>query len=240
MNTNNRIVESDFGPIIVNVHDTHIGASIVRYGYWMQDELAHTLALIEQLLRTKPLVRVYDVGANIGTHSLAIASRFRERVTVRAFEAQHTIFQMLCGTMAINDLRNVTCHHNAVADVSGIDLEFDRPDYTQANNFGSLELMPPRNSDNHLLAHSGVERVRSVSIDSFDEAVDFIKIDVEGMEPLVLRGAARTLMRHRPVLLVETLKCGGDMVADTLASYDYRVQRQADCLWATPREMKLD
>jgi FkbM family methyltransferase len=44
------------------------------------------------------------------------------------------------------------------------------------------------------------------TLDSFCfESVDFIKIDVEGMEYDVLRGSTETLMRCRPIVLFETL-----------------------------------
>lgn len=46
--------------------------------------------------------------------------------------------------------------------------------------------------------------VRAVRIDSLNLSPSFVKIDVQGMEIDVLRGALETLERHRPILLVET------------------------------------
>jgi len=52
------------------------------------------------------------------------------------------------------------------------------------------------------------ERVLTVSLDELAsclDPVDLIKIDVEGFEHLVLKGAQETLKRHRPTLIVECL-----------------------------------
>jgi len=53
----------------------------------------------------------------------------------------------------------------------------------------------------------GSRLVDIVRIDDFlctaDEPVSFIKIDVEGMEVDVLRGARETIMRHRPIMMME-------------------------------------
>src|SRR5260370_16919171 len=41
------------------------------------------------------------------------------------------------------------------------------------------------------------------AIDSFQQPVSFMKIDIEGCEPEALRGARQTIMRHRPVIWIE-------------------------------------
>jgi hypothetical protein len=59
--------------------------------------------------------------------------------------------------------------------------------------------------------------------------VDVLKIDVEGAELEVLRGAKDTLTRHRPVLIIEleeellaTMGTSSSEVHDLLATYSYR------------------
>lgn len=228
----NKIVESDYGPIIINERDTYIGASIVRYGFWMQEEVAAIIARVERLSNKPAPITFYDVGANIGTHSLAVAKTLGDRVRIRAFEAQQTVFQMLCGTMALNNLRNVSCHHNAVSALSGLTLTFNTPDYTQANNFGALELHPPTHSDNAAMKFGGTESVRTMSIDSFDEPVDFIKLDVEGMEVEALCGAARTIAKHRPIVFAETTKCDREKLAAIFDAHRYRADWHSAHVWA--------
>ncbi len=80
-------------------------------------------------------------------------------------------------------------------------------------------------------AGSGRIPVESVRLDDEGlERLDLLKIDVEGMEPLVLRGAQETIRELRPIVVVElnpkALKRAGFLphhVTELLPGYDYRV-----------------
>ena len=52
--------------------------------------------------------------------------------------------------------------------------------------------------------------------------VDFIKIDVEGMEIDVLRGATKILKKHRPMMLIEHIKSDKKVLVDMLRSFGYK------------------
>nr|WP_245933001.1 FkbM family methyltransferase [Caballeronia novacaledonica] len=101
-----------------------------------------------------------------------------------------------------------------------------QPDYHAPGSFGSLEL---REKGTTLGVGQEVSydprkgaAVPMISIDSLAlERVDFIKIDVEGMEMDVLKGAAETLKRCAPVLLVETLKSDANAIRTFLAGVGY-------------------
>jgi len=112
----NVLINSDYGSIIININDSHIGRQVSKLGYWAGGDIELIKQLIEFLLKKKESVMFYDVGANIGTHSLAIAKTFGAKVIVRSFEAQRQVFNMLCGTIALNGLSNVYCHNLAVSD----------------------------------------------------------------------------------------------------------------------------
>ena len=138
---------------------------------------------------------VLDVGANIGTHTLAMASLVGQSGRVLAFEAQRSVFQTLCANVALNSLDNVECVHAAVgAEAGTLHLADLRTDVAQ--NFGGVDLSqipgsvrtPLITLDAHL---AGLSRLR------------LAKIDVEGMELDVLRGAKETIKRLQPVLYLE-------------------------------------
>ncbi len=218
----NIVAHTKYGSIIVNIHDRFIGHDILHTGYWAEKDIE----LIRQLInaRSKPPqeVVVYDVGANIGTHSLALAKIFGGRIKIRAFEAQSSIYNMLCGTMALNGLSNVKCHLNAVSNVDGESMQIGLPDYFQSNNFGGLELIPPKNSDNQGMAKAGAtETVKTVTLDSFAETVHFIKMDIEGMEHIAIEGARETIARNRPICFIEVLKTHTDKLFAFFRAQNY-------------------
>ncbi len=144
----NVVAHSAYGPIILNVNDLIVGRDITRCGYWNMHELVLVWKLIKLQIKKKDTIMFYDVGAYVGTYSLALSKIFKECIRIRAFEAQRPIYNMLCGTMALNDIHNVRCHLLAVSDRDGEKIEIDLPDYAEPNNFGGLELLAPKNSDN--------------------------------------------------------------------------------------------
>lgn len=206
MKNPNALINSDYGPIIININDAVIGAHISKFGYWAKDDIELIKTLLNYQLSKKETVIFYDVGSNIGTHSLAIGKTFQEKVKIRAFEAQRQIFNMLCGTVALNGLTNIYCHNLAVSNEENMTIKIALPDYGRRNNFGGLELISPLRSDNQNMVKNKYEEVKTTTLDIFDEAVDFIKIDIEGMEDKALVGAQSMLKKHRPICFIEIIK----------------------------------
>lgn len=242
MQNPNVVVSSTYGPIIINVNDRFIGQWILSSGYWAEQDISAIAQLVNLRIERQggQSVTFYDVGANIGTHSLALAKMFGARIKIRAFEAQRQIYYMLCGTVALNNLRNVHCHLNAVSDVAGETISFEAPSYEAANNFGGLELSAPMRSDNQDMVRAGErEEVGTVTIDSFGERVDFLKLDIEGMENLALRGAIATLRRDRPFLFVEIAKTDVGEVYRLLQAERYAMYAFGMDAIAVPSEMGL-
>ena len=126
----NKIVNGQYGPMIINANDQYIGRSIEVYGAWAQDDIDLIKSLIELLATKKEKIVFYDVGANIGTHTVALAKTFGDRILVRSFEAQRQVYYVLCGNIAVNGLDNVQAHHAAVSDRSDDTMLIDLPDYT--------------------------------------------------------------------------------------------------------------
>lgn len=65
--------------------------------------------------------------------------------------------------------------------------------------------------------------VNIIAIDDLEcERVDFIKLDVEGMELEALQGAARTIAAYKPLMLVEHIKTTPGTLQPYLESLGYR------------------
>ena len=232
MKNPNAIVNSDFGPIIININDSGIGKTICQTGYWASADIVLIRQLAELKLAQHPSIMFYDVGANIGTHSLAMAKIFSDKITIKAFEAQRQIFNMLCGTVAINGLTNIYCYNLAVSNINDEELIFDSPNYGEPNNFGGLELIRPTRSDNAEMVISAKESVKTITIDTLQDRVDFLKIDIEGMEHLAIEGAKDTISKYRPICFIEILKTDFNSIFNLFKQQNYvGFQSSADLIF---------
>jgi hypothetical protein len=72
----NIIVNSIHGPMIVNENDQYIGQSIRQLGAWAQDDIDLIASFCDIILANKPKMVLYDVGANIGSHTVALAKKY--------------------------------------------------------------------------------------------------------------------------------------------------------------------
>jgi FkbM family methyltransferase len=141
---------------------------------------------------------VYDVGAWEGTTALALARRVGPSGSVLAFEPNPAAAAKLRTNLALNGVTNVSLLDVAVGDSTReVDLSFQR------NATGRAHILsePRPKSRVHV-------RVPMATLDELREQrglppPDLIKIDVEGAETEVLRGARRTIVAHRPDLLLE-------------------------------------
>jgi len=239
MKNPNVIVCSDYGSIIVNANDSGVGRTIIESGYYATIDIELIKQLLNFLYLRKDKLVLYDVGANIGTHVLALAKTYGEKLSIRAFEAQRFIFYMTCGTVAINGLQNVHCYNLAVSNENGKYIDLMLPDYSKENNFGSFELVPPIKSDNQNMVKNSNETIGTVTLDSFNESVDFIKMDVEGMEDKALEGAERVIRNSRPICFIETLKSDFGFLVNYFHSKNYCGFQKGDDLIAIPLEFAI-
>ena len=102
------------------------------------------------------------------------------------------------------------------------------PDYLSPGSFGSLELRPSERNEfiGQPIDYSDAALVdiRTITIDSLDlPRLDLLKIDIEGMEIEALAGAAASLARCRPVVLVESMKSDQRSLRETLERHGYRL-----------------
>lgn len=204
----NRLTRTRHGEMLVNRHDIYIGRSLETYGEFSEAEIA----LLCPLLSAGDCV--VDVGANIGAHTVPFAQAVGTNGTVHAMEPQRIVFQTLCANVALNSLTNVHCHQVAAGSEAG-EIIVPPLDYSKPNNFGGLELG----------GHQKGESVRVITIDSLRlPRCRLIKIDVEGMEQAVLRGARETIASHRPLLYVENDRADRSQpLIELFLNMDYRM-----------------
>ncbi len=183
----NRLKRCRHGLMLYNANDYYMSKSLDLYGEFSEGEVS----LFRQLLRPGDVV--LDVGAHIGAHTLALSHLVGPGGSVFAFEPQRILHQVLCANAALNGLTNVFARQAAVGEEAG-KIVVPSLDYSQQKVFGALSLGD----------HPTGERVDVITVDGLKlDRCQFIKIDVEGMEEKVLRGASETIARLKPFLYVE-------------------------------------
>ena len=160
---------------------------------------------------------VMDVGANLGLYSLLASRAVGPSGKVYAFEPVPEIFARLKEHIALNNAANVIPVPIALSNEKGV------------------AKMSVRGSGSSFFRHLSNEFVE-VQVERLDdfveregiERVDAIKIDVEGAELKVIRGADKTIRHNKPILMVEfnlfTLQAAGvtpEELFETIVNYGY-------------------
>jgi FkbM family methyltransferase len=146
--------------------------------------------------------------------------------TVLAFEAQEWVYYALAGNIAINNCFNAHALHVAVGANDGT-IGVPSLDPRVPANFGGLELKAREGSVPAQELGAPVDRenlisIRVMTLDSLNlKRVDFLKIDVEGMEIDVINGSLDLIRQNKPILYVEWVKSEQDKLAEGLTALGY-------------------
>ncbi len=137
---------------------------------------------------------VLDIGANIGCTALAFSGMASE---VHAFEPSPSTFSILADNTA--KAGNVRRYNIGLGESEGsFELTF-----SPGNRSGGFVSNHTQASAGHTVESIKIRRLDDVCDQVAIESVDFIKIDVEGFEGSVLRGAPLTLSRFKPAVALE-------------------------------------
>ena len=137
-----------------------------------------------------------DIGANLGIYTLVASRIVGPSGRVIAFEPSLQSFLTLKENVSLNGFKNVLAVRVALSDKTGEAFLYHGSDAGK-NSLGSFPCREPKGEP--VATQSLDEALHQLSV----ETVDVIKMDVEGAEELVLRGAKRTVASHRPIVLFE-------------------------------------
>lgn len=142
--------------------------------------------LLEAFKHVRKWDAAVDVGAHVGFWSWDLAQRFK---WVVAFEPVRANYE--CLIKNVSEFVNVEHYNSAVGDAAMMcTVQADRH---RPGNSGSYYVMPDPDGD-----------VVMVMLDQMQLAnCDLLKIDVEGFELNVLRGASKLIQTYRPVVIME-------------------------------------
>ena len=189
----------------ISVHVANIPFLLVPKGataehFWTglrfeRRELEFILAVLE------PGMTFFDIGANAGLFALAAAKKMGQG-KVYAFEPCQWTYQLLEQNLRLNGVNNVAAVRTALGDYVGeAVLQLNVAGQDGLNTLGR-----PTHPDSQVV---GQEKVPITTLDTFIEAkaiprVDAMKVDIEGAELPVFRGAQKLLgRRDAPLILYE-------------------------------------
>ncbi|MGL5063931.1 MAG: FkbM family methyltransferase [Microcoleus sp.] len=159
-----------------------------------------------------------DIGANLGMITLIAARCVTTTGSVHSFEPNPMVFQRLQKNITDNELPQVTLHNCGLADKQ---TTLTLTVVNQELGMGTFTEIPEQ--DRSLISSQyqlPVYRGDDILPEELP-GTTFIKIDVEGFEPLVIRGLDRTIQRWHPVFLTEVvaqhLERGGSSVEELRA-----------------------
>lgn len=184
------------------IYDSYLGKFKVNIdtAYPIEVEMAtgsydlKTSAVIQKFVSAEDTI--IDIGANVGALTLLMAS-IAEQGQVIAIEPGPNTFARLKANLELNPtLQNIVdIYQLGIADAPG--MLYWQEDANVPGNAG-------------LFSHNGIE-VKVESLDHFIDQLslkrlDFIKIDVEGMEYEVIKGGLASIAKFRPMIYYETLE----------------------------------
>ena len=209
--------------LFIDLSDHVIGLNILRDRY-EQDEIRFVRGLL------KPGDCSIDVGGHIGFFTMQMAAAVGSEGRVYAFEPFDANADLLERSIAENRFDDRVRFQRAAVGAAPGTATLTFP--VETLNSGGAYLLPDGSAP---LAGNQKKNVPVVALDALEirRPVRFIKMDVEGAEPQVLRGAARILKDDRPVILSELhptqLERASGITADQflaqIAGFGYRARR---------------
>ncbi|WP_169747426.1 FkbM family methyltransferase [Belnapia moabensis] len=177
--------------IYLDTRDLGLTPHIAVHGTWEMD----VEAVLGRLLRRGD--RVAEVGANMGYHTLTMAEAVGPEGQVHSFEANPAVLPLLRATIAVNGFGGrVTLYPVAALDAPG-DVSFS----SDPEHIGSGHLAFEGEAANY----SRRVTVPAVTLDAALAAlpsIQLLRMDAEGSEPRVLRGAAELIARSPGLRIV--------------------------------------
>ena len=192
--------------VLVLSDDAYIGPALMKGGEWdgwMRPDLQKLVV---------PGSEIIDVGGNIGWNALM----FSDYAPVHTFEP--VFFNLINENMKENSLvHDVSIHCYGLSDGPGIfPIYIPGRDSESRVNYGGCTLKP---TGDH---HGGVQQIELRRLDDvYTGRVSFMKIDVEGHELEVLKGAEQTIRKWHPAIMIEIFTFENSPVIEFLKTLGY-------------------
>ena len=139
---------------------------------------------------------VIDVGGNLGFFVLILNELVGDSGKIYTFEPSKKLNQKLTSTVKINNLQNVSIVNLALGESEGSTILHYNPKQSGLSSIVT-----------DLDSATTSEEIKITTLNkfstNFSDKISFIKIDTEGYEPQVLRGANELITRDKPIIYIE-------------------------------------
>ncbi|MFA6918690.1 MAG: FkbM family methyltransferase [Patescibacteria group bacterium] len=170
---------------------------------------------------------VVDAGTNVGFFTILASKLVGDSGKIYSFEPVKEAATILKNNININNCKNIEIVEKALGDQEG-DIEF----YIDSENLfeGSSSVIKPESEKSR-------RKIQQTTIDDFViankiEQIDFIKVDIEGAERYMLKGAEQTIKRFKPMISIRTYHLPDDpeVIEKILKSYvpEYKIEKFFD------------
>jgi FkbM family methyltransferase len=162
----------------------------------------------------------FDIGANLGQYIIRIKRRYKKGVRIYAFEPLKSSFSILSNYIN-KHCPDVLLENSAVSDVSGVDtLYIPIIDNIEIDTQASIDL------ENRKMYYKEFKKqeTKKVSIDRYVlekciTKIDYLKIDTEGNDERVIKGALKSIANFTPIIFCEDMD--GEEILEILSTLKY-------------------
>jgi len=218
----------------IDTDDMSFGYALLMEGAWER----YKTDLFKTMVKEGMIVA--DVGANVGYYSLIAANLVGKSGVVYAFEPEPNNYALFSRNVQVNNCANIIAVQKAVSDRAGqATLWFEK----------EQKVNPSFSSENAMVSsrYKGLDKaecttVDTISLDGFFESqvgnykVDFIKVDTEGAEGLMVDGADKILRGNRNLKIIlefwpdglTRLGTNPQNLLRKLEDYNFRIKRIDD------------
>ncbi len=156
----------------------------------------HVQLVISKFLKAGDIC--IDIGANIGVHSILMSKIVGEMGHVFCYEASPSNHAYLKNNLSINSCENVSSEQVGLWD-EAIELEFSYVEEVAGCSFFSTSGV--REGEKQLVACQTLDSL--IPVNPCNQKISLIKVDTEGSEIHVIRGAFATIQRNHPIIVLE-------------------------------------
>ena len=172
--------------------DEYVQQNIFFYNYYEKNETGYW----KKIATTSR--NILDIGGNVGYYSLLAAPLVRNDGRVFMFEPVGINMERAKANIGLSNFSNIQCIKKAVSS-QACSIRIRIADNNNLGMSGMAESINYGGED---------EEVEGITLDQFVkdnklDCVDLIKVDVEGAEPLVLKGGQELLGRCSPIIMME-------------------------------------